>query len=734
MLAWAPFLLLLAAPPAPEAGQVRLPLRDYVSLVEAVEARDAERRRAGERVEPSVAEIVSQRVSVSLGEEVAEVTTSFEVDVRGRVERTIPLPLSGVAERVLVEPAGEAALHWKARGAEPGSPGGPELVAPRPGRYRVQVNGRLEIERDGGIERLRLAPMTAPVAELLLSMPADRVWRSPRAVVAEDSTEAGRRRLRLALPRGEAAVVEVRRETRPQEPARAIASAVVVTVVSLGRDLTRRHDIVLYEVQRGEIGTMVLGLPQGVEPEDVVTDEGPALQWLDGRTVRVERTKKLTGSGYLAVISQPGTREAISLEPLVPETKVRARYLAYASGIAASFAPDPAESWARADVTDLPEAVRQVAGALGIVAAWRQRPEAASGSLRIAALPSPKALDAVITRRDTTTLLTVEDTLLHRDRFTVEGEQASLEVELPPNGVVWSAQVGEVPVRPVDKGGSVLVPLGMAASGPRSVEVVVVQERAIAAGRSTLELALPSVAVPVLKHEWRLLLPERNRYRYAGGSLRPQRLRALQNLLGVEAGVVGGIVSSLPAAPPAPGAANFALGGGGTAELRGNVLDATGSALPGAEVQLSDRSRGRVLKVTTDASGEFRFAGLAGGTYAVRAELAGFRTAEHRAVSLAAGQTRAISLILEIGAIAESLAVDSSELTYQAARAERRLAIQEQNVARFADELIQLKQGLVGGVKPLPVKIPEAGKVLNLAGALPPQRVVLALEVKAPKN
>ena len=190
--------------------------------------------------------------------------------------------------------------------------------------------------------------MTAPVAELALSLPAERAWRCPKAVVAEDSVEAGRRRLRLSLPRGEAVALEVRREAKTQEPAKAVASAVAVTLVSLGRDVVRRHDIVLFEVQRGEIGTMVLTLPAGVEPDSVATDEGPAMQWLDGRTLRIERTKKLTGAGFVAVVSQPAARDTIPLDPLVPETKVRARYLACASSIAADFAPEPAASWSRA--------------------------------------------------------------------------------------------------------------------------------------------------------------------------------------------------------------------------------------------------------------------------------------------------------------------------------------------------------------------------------------------------
>jgi hypothetical protein len=38
---------------------------------------------------------------------------------------------------------------------------------------------------------------------------------------------------------------------------------------------------------------------------------------------------------------------------------------------------------------------------------------------------------------------------------------------------------------------------------------------------------------------------------------------------------------------------------------------------------------------------------------------------------------------------------------------------------------------LVGGVKPLPLSIPESGKVLLLTGVLPPARVAVELEVKA---
>ena len=44
-----------------------------------------------------------------------------------------------------------------------------------------------------------------------------------------------------------------------------------------------------------------------------------------------------------------------------------------------------------------------------------------------------------------------------------------------------------------------------------------------------------------------------------------------------------------------------------------------------------------------------------------------------------------------------------------------------------------LQQGLVGGVKPLPIAIPETGKLLFLSGVLPPEKIGVEMEVKGKK-
>ncbi len=65
----------------------------------------------------------------------------------------------------------------------------------------------------------------------------------------------------------------------------------------------------------------------------------------------------------------------------------------------------------------------------------------------------------------------------------------------------------------------------------------------------------------------------------------------------------------------------------------------------------------------------------------------------------------------------------------QAEAKEGRLA-----AANYSLQVNELQQGLVGGVKPLPITIPETGKSLVLTGVLPPERVSVTIDVKGAKK
>jgi hypothetical protein len=65
--------------------QVTLPLKDYLSLVETVERLEKERAHRKAQAEKPLAEVVSQRLRVVLGDgETAAVTSEIEVLVQGQ--------------------------------------------------------------------------------------------------------------------------------------------------------------------------------------------------------------------------------------------------------------------------------------------------------------------------------------------------------------------------------------------------------------------------------------------------------------------------------------------------------------------------------------------------------------------------------------------------------------------------------------------------------------------------
>ena len=205
---------------------------------------------------------------------------------------------------------------------------------------------------------------------------------------------------------------------------------------------------------------------------------------------------------------------------------MRARYVALASSIAADAHPLPAASWSRIDLDDLPPNLREALGGVDLAAAWRLAaagtPVPAGLRMAVTTLPAAPSLPALASLRETTTLITLDGTLLHRDRIILRPAAigTALDLTLAPGATLWSARVDDVAVRPLERGGGrISVPLGFDTGKDAVVEVVSVQEKAIPAGRSELALDVPRVAVPVQEHRWRLLLPDGAQYRFRSGDL-----------------------------------------------------------------------------------------------------------------------------------------------------------------------------------------------------------------------
>jgi hypothetical protein len=666
----------LAAQEKPRPGEVSLPLKDYLALVETAERVEKEKTRQATQREAPVAEVVAQRVSLVVDKDDVGVASELDVLVQGAPVKPVFLPFSGYPAQADVKGgggagmAGMAGMTATAAVTALSGGGGVVLVAPSAGKYTVRVTGRAHLDGDGGIQRLAFAPVVAPVASTEVDLPADLAWSCPGAVVVEDQAQGGRRHVRLAARRGEKQVLELRRKIDSAEAGKLLAQTVVLTLFQLRPEGPRRHDVILYELSRGSLGRFTVELPPGLEVEQAGTDEGAAVPVVENGSLTIHRQHQLQGIGYLVLTSTPAAdslAQGVPLAAVRPEFDVRARYLAISSAVAADARPLPEKAWSRVDLTDLPQSLSEALAALDLTAAWRLSgtpAETAGARLMVATLPAAPSLDATILLRETTTLMTVDGTLLHRDRFTLESHSragASLDLALPAGATLWSAKVDEIPVRPLEHGGTVSVPLGFESGAKAVVEIVAVLERAIPAGRSQLALELPQVRIPVLDHRWKLLLPEGPRYRFQRGDLRP----------------VLSHVSQIP-----------------TSRDPWTVLQAT----PGV---LTDR-----INVGGNESGQQS-------QYAGPGTPAGAEAAPVPAPPLD-----------EPKAFNDSRAEKRDKKKDEEQAASRKSAL-------FAQEAQGLQQGLVGGVKPLPISIPESGKVLLLTGVLPPARVAAELEVKA---
>src|SRR3954471_327653 len=138
-----------------------------------------------------------------------------------------------------------------------------------------------------------------------------------------------------------------------------------------------------------------------------------------------------------------------------------------------------------------------------------------------------------------------------------------------------------------------------------------------------------------------------------------------------------------------------------TGSISGQVADAQGGMLPGADVALTDQNSKTVQRTVTNNDGVFVFASVPAGTYSVGVELAGFTAWEASDIVLLLGQRRTVTgITLKVGGVEEVISVtsrpdiapvDSGE------KSARLTAEQIQNVpmvGRSTGELLKLLPGM----------------------------------------
>jgi len=121
------------------------------------------------------------------------------------------------------------------------------------------------------------------------------------------------------------------------------------------------------------------------------------------------------------------------------------------------------------------------------------------------------------------------------------------------------------------------------------------------------------------------------------------------------------------------GALLFAQSDRGT--ITGTVSDQVGSLIPNAKVVATNAAAGTQLRTQTTDTGNFTIASVPAATYTITVEAAGFRQAVESGVVVQVAQTVTLNLKLEVGALSDSISVQSDTQLLNTTTAEQSTVI-----------------------------------------------------------
>jgi hypothetical protein len=125
----------------------------------------------------------------------------------------------------------------------------------------------------------------------------------------------------------------------------------------------------------------------------------------------------------------------------------------------------------------------------------------------------------------------------------------------------------------------------------------------------------------------------------------------------------------------------FAQSGRGT--ITGEIKDATGAIVPGAEVVVLNKATGAESKTVTTNTGLYRVPYLEPGNYKVSASLKGFKTAVRDNINLLLAQTLTIDFTLELGEVTQEVTVSAASPLIESSTAEIGVNATERDVQNW---------------------------------------------------
>ena len=126
-----------------------------------------------------------------------------------------------------------------------------------------------------------------------------------------------------------------------------------------------------------------------------------------------------------------------------------------------------------------------------------------------------------------------------------------------------------------------------------------------------------------------------------------------------------------------------ALHGQATGSFSGNVLDKSGSAIPGATVTATSQGTGLARNTQTDPAGHYLIPLLPVGTYTVRVDAPGFQSAESKDLRLQVDEARELDFPLAPANVVTNVAVTANAVAVQTTNSSLGQVINSQQVAQL---------------------------------------------------
>ena len=117
--------------------------------------------------------------------------------------------------------------------------------------------------------------------------------------------------------------------------------------------------------------------------------------------------------------------------------------------------------------------------------------------------------------------------------------------------------------------------------------------------------------------------------------------------------------------------------------ITGRVLDASGAAVPGAQIQITNVESKSIATATSDSTGIYTIPFLRPGSYKIAASAQGFKQFVRTNVILESAKTAGIDVVLEVGALTETVEVVAESIAIDTQGASRGGLVTEQQVSEL---------------------------------------------------